>query len=387
MGEDIPSIEVAWQWLISVVPEGWRPLVGLAAVIGILVWLLMQFVTGALNLWRAWMEVLRRHERKREPPAPKTPISVQPRQRMWHKPVASTPRPIRPRDGGVPIITLANMKGGVGKTTVAANLAASFDRAGKRVLLIDFDYQGSLSQTALAAANISKMGSVVDHLIEGERGMASILQDSQTLAPALPNSRILTCYYEFSDTETQSMIAWLDRLRNGIQEPDVRFRLGHLLSEPIVKTDFDIVLIDAPPRFTTGAVNAFCASTHLLIPTVLDQMSAEAVVYFSRDLTAMRNDLFPRLSLIGVVPTIVYQSGSYTEREQAVITYLNQTLQPFWGNRKSVLHEVPVPRRNAIGDIAGSGIGYYDAGTTSKTREVRAIFDALRQVVEQRLTE
>jgi chromosome partitioning protein len=306
---------------------------------------------------------------------------------MWHKAVTSPPRPVRPRDGGIPVITLANMKGGVGKTTVTANLAAALDASGKRVLLIDFDYQGSLSQTALAAANISKMGSVVDDLIRGDRSMASILQESQTLQPALPNSRILTCYYEFSDTETQSMISWLDRLRDGTPEPDVRFRLAHLLSEPVIKNDFDIVLIDAPPRFTTGAVNAFCASTHLLVPTVLDQMSAEAVVYFSRDLTAMRNDLFPRLSLIGVVPTMVYQAGGYTEREQAIITYLNQTLQPFWGNRRAVLDETPVPRRNAIGDIAGSGIGYFDAGTTSKTREVRAIFDALRQVVEQRLAE
>jgi chromosome partitioning protein len=387
MGDEIPSIELAWRWLVSVVPVAIRPYLGLAAVIGILVWFGMQFLTGALNTWRAWTEVLRRRERSKEPPAPKTPISAEPRQRIWHKPVSNPTRPVRPKDGGIPIVTLANMKGGVGKTTVTANLAASLDAMGKRVLLIDFDYQGSLSQTALAAANISKMGSVVDDLIRGDRTMAAILQDSQTLAPALPNSRILTCYYEFSDTETQSMISWLDDVKSGAAQKDVRFRLAELLAQPVVKDNFDIVLIDAPPRFSTGAINAFCASTHLLIPTVLDQMSAEAVVYFSRDLTAMRNELFPRLSLIGVVPTIVYQAGRYTEREQAVITYLNQTLQPFWGNRQSVLSEVPVPRRNAIGDIAGSGIGYYDAGSTSNTRDVRAIFDALRNLVERRLRE
>lgn len=387
MGDETPSIELAWRWLVSVVPPDLRPFLGIAGVVGILGWIAMQFLTALLNLWHAWTDALRRRERAKEPPAPKADISPEPRQRIWHRPAHSPPRPLRPSEGGVPIVTLANMKGGVGKTTVTANLAASLDKAGKRVLLIDFDYQGSLSQTALAAANVSKIGSVVDDLIAGDRNMGAILQDSQSLQPALPKSRILTCYYEFSDTETQSMVNWLDALKDGRPEKDVRFRLAKLLAEPAIKADFDIVLIDAPPRFSTGAINAFCASTHLIIPTVLDQMSAEAVVYFSRDLTGMRNELFPKLKLVGVVPTLTYRDGQYTERERSLITYLNQTLRTFWGNRETVLDEAPIPRRNAIGDIAGSGIGYFDAGKNSSTEEVRAIFDRLREAIEPSLRE
>ncbi len=110
-------------------------------------------------------------------------------------------------------------------------------------------------------------------------------------------------------------------------------------------------------------------------------------MYFSRDLTAMRNDLVPQLKLIGVVPTIVYRSGQYTERERSIIHYLNQTLQPFWGNRRCVLEETPIPRRNAIGDIAGSGIAYVDAGNNINTADVRAIFDGLRTLIEKPLSE
>jgi chromosome partitioning protein len=386
MGDETPSIELAWRWLVSVVPPDWRPFLGLAGVFAILGWLGMQFLTALLNLWHAWDNTTKRRERAKEPPAPKSEISAEPRQKIWHKPANSSTRPLRPSEGGLPIVTLANMKGGVGKTTVAANLAASLDAAGERVLLIDFDYQGSLSQTALAAANVSKIGSVVDDLIVGNKSMGAILQDSQSLQPALPNSRILTCYYEFSDTETQSMVDWLDQLKAGQSEPDARFRLAQLLSDPVLKADFDIVLIDAPPRFSTGAINAFCASSHILIPTVLDQMSAEAVVYFSRDLTAMRG-LFPKLKLVGVVPTMIFQGTGYTERERAIIHYLNQSLRPFWGTKQSVIEEAPIPRRNAIGDIAGSGIGYFDAGNNRNTVEVRAIFDRLRDTIRPQLRE
>lgn len=280
------------------------------------------------------------------------------------------------------------MKGGVGKTTLTANLAAHFDAQGKRVLLIDLDYQGSLSQTALAAANIPRMQSVVDQLIRPGTTIGATLEDSQTLTPALPNSRIQTCYYEFSDTETHEMVDWLSALRNGQSVGDVRFRLCSLLRQFAVQKGFDLVLIDAPPRFSTGTINALCASTHLIIPTLLDRMSAEAVIYFSRDVAAMRQrQLFPELKLIGVVPTLVYQMDGFTAREQDVIELLDRSLQPYWGPTHSVITTAAVPRKNAIGDIAGVGIGYFDAGERRKTQEVRRVFDRLGSVVATRIRE
>lgn len=379
-----PSLDWAWNWLVSQVPEELRPALGIFAALAILVWIFVKALKTLLDLAAALAEMRRRRAREREEKAPHGPLPA-PRVSVWTPPVNNPPRPFAPSDGGIPIITTANMKGGVGKTTLTANLAAYFDSMGKRVLLIDLDYQGSLSQTALAAANIARIGSVVDDLIRGDHSAAQILQASQTLDPALPNSRILTCYYEFSDTETHEMVDWLVAVRNGTPTDDLRFRLTKLLRDDAIQNNFDIVLIDAPPRFSTGTINALCASTHLVIPTVLDQMSAEAVIYFSRDVAAMKKNLFPQLRLIGVVPTLVYQSTAFSQREQDVIRRINEALRPYWGVKQAVLEKAFVPRKNAIGDIAGAGIGFFDAGQQRYTKEVRDIFVRVGRQVEDRL--
>lgn len=299
-------------------------------------------------------------------------------------PVDKTKRPTR-SSNSIPIITVAAMKGGVGKTTLTANLAAYLDRQNKRVLLIDLDYQGSLSHMLTSAANISKKSSAVDELISGEMSPHLLMQKVESLGSALPNTKLLTCYYQFSDKETEVMIDWACKTRQGAHADEIRFRIEALLHDPVVQEAFDIVLIDAPPRFSTGAMNALCASTHVIIPTVLDVMSAEAAVYFSQDVAAMRQDLFPSLELIGVVPSMTYQNERFTKREEELIDYLNDSLRKYWGVQKVVLAKAAIPRKNALGNVAGKDIGYLDAGTKKDTAEVRKIFDRVGLSILEKL--
>jgi Mrp family chromosome partitioning ATPase len=80
---------------------------------------------------------------------------------FWDKPPRlNLARQIRELLEGLPILTIANFKGRVGKSTVAANLAAFFDSVGIRVLLIDFDYQGSLTDSVIKIADNLKIGAV-----------------------------------------------------------------------------------------------------------------------------------------------------------------------------------------------------------------------------------
>lgn len=368
--------------ILANVPGRFRPI----ADAGLLLVLAASAIAVVLNPILELIQNIRGYIRRRATPAtePPTPPAEPPqtagRVTWLSRPVQEALPPLEIREGGVPIITFANMKGGVGKTTLAANLAAYFDKSGKRVLLIDFDYQGSLSSTVLAEAKTSRFQSVADDLILGEKEPLAIMQGSQTLFPAMPRSRVFTCYYDFSNTETFVLANWLMN-----PSAEIRFRLSKFLRSDAVRKEFDIVLIDAGPRFTTSTINALTASTHLLIPTILDQMSAQAVGYFSKELDRHRNQLFPKLKLLGCVPTFVTQdptnqaSPKFNETEQAIVDQLTRELEGIWGGKDHLILEARVPRRADFAKIAGYGIAYlHDA-------DAERVFARAGQAISKRL--
>jgi chromosome partitioning protein len=185
-------------------------------------------------------------------------------------------------------------------------LAEYFRRRAKKVLVIDLDPQGSLSGLLLRAGGIQVPQnqphrlSYVNRLLDG-----APIGDwaAEPLGHPLTNIQLVTADYTLTRHETRLLLRWLQQKG----EPDVRFYLAQVLLSKHVQdpeTGFDIVLIDAPPRLSTGAVNALVASTHVLVPTSLDPLAAETVQSFLRQAWAIRQHLNSSLELAGVVGTM-----------------------------------------------------------------------------------
>ena len=266
------------------------------------------------------------------------------------------------------IISVLNMKGGVGKTTVTANLGAALKELGKRVLFIDFDYQGSL--TMMVAGGTEK--TIREIGVESYRSLYPLapeaLSDVVTpLSGNLSGCGISGASYALFRDEMEQFAKW----SANTLDYDVRLQFRQFVSSDYVQNNFDIVLVDCGPRFTTSTINALCGSTHFLVPTILDELSTRAVSYLNKELSRHRDDLFPNLKLIGILPTFVAQDPreqpkfSAAEREQ-----LDQLGDAFssYTFREPVLEQARIPKKTIFSKNS-DGLAYF------ADKSAKAIFD------------
>jgi cellulose biosynthesis protein BcsQ len=235
--------------------------------------------------------------------------------RIWQRPPTGNAPIFRPRsDRRSVIISVLNLKGGVGKTTVTANLAATLAKPKSPTLLIDLDYQRSLSMLVVGNKErilLHRAGFSVQHFLAGAAHSGEELKKRlKDLAPDLPDCSILTNSDSRSgshgadgleETESRLMIEWLfDRNR-----PDPRFFIRSALHDPAIDQEFRYVLLDCPPRLTTACVGALAASDFVLIPVVPDPVSTRAVENLLTTLHGLRDSLCPELRILAVVPNMV----------------------------------------------------------------------------------
>lgn len=321
---------------------------------------------------------------------------------VWISKPAEFPSNYHNLSQSIPIITIANLKGGVGKTTTTANLAWFFAQKGKRVLCIDMDFQGTLSEHA--AIDNSTNRSRVCEFVSGERFGDSIIENAWPFRDAgIENSYILTAGYGLAQTENKMLVHWL----TGSETRDIRYFLAEtLLSEDVQKNDtefrgYDIVLIDAAPRLTTGTVQALCASTHLLIPTILDKMSVDAVRYFLEQYFT-NIDIWPQLKLMGILGTMTETDiGKYKDsrplqdllkdyEEDALKKMQVQALQVWEARGSTPPPNLFFPEHTFIPDKVGFGRAARDGLATlnlngNEAADIRAVFERLGQEVANRV--
>jgi chromosome partitioning protein len=214
------------------------------------------------------------------------------------------------------VLSVGNLKGGVGKTTVVANLAIALVQAGLRVLAIDLDFQASLS--VALPTSVMPRREIADggiHALLGES--YDMFHDDRITAVGVGlfnDLSLVRTSLALADVEDKLFIAFF----LGERERDPRLALARKLSDERLGRNFDVVLIDTPPRLTMGSVNALCASTHVLIPTSLTSMSRSGAVTFVHYLSEFRKTLCPSLRVVGVLPTFTAKGSLMPPEEKAL---------------------------------------------------------------------
>ncbi|MGD0558538.1 MAG: ParA family protein [Streptosporangiaceae bacterium] len=191
------------------------------------------------------------------------------------------PRPQRCR-----IMTIANQKGGVGKTTTAVNLAASLSQHGERVLVVDLDPQGNAS-TALDVDHHVGTSSVYNALVED-----GPLSDIVVPVNGMPGLFCAPATIDLAGAEIElvPLVAREGRLSRAIEAFDV--------------SELDYVLIDCPPSLGLLTVNALVAAEEVLIPIQCEYYALEGLEQLLRTVELVRGHLNQRLRVSTILLTM-----------------------------------------------------------------------------------
>jgi len=195
-------------------------------------------------------------------------------------------RPPWPRPPRCRIMTIANQKGGVGKTTTAVNLAASLAQHGSRVLVVDLDPQGNAS-TALDVEHHSGVPSVYDVLVD-DRPLAEVVRP----AGNMPGLYCVPATIDLAGAEIElvPVVARELRLARALRAFDT--------------SDLDYVLVDCPPSLGLLTLNALVAAEEVLLPIQCEYYALEGVQQLLNTAELVRVNFNPGLHVSTVLLTM-----------------------------------------------------------------------------------
>ncbi len=225
------------------------------------------------------------------------------------------------------IMSMANQKGGVGKTTTAINLSASLAAAEKKTLLIDCDPQGNAT-SGMGIDDAAIRDKNLYHCLIQNRPLREVIVGTQIphldLVPA--NQDLVGVELEFISLEEREK-----RLRNLLRD---------------LKTAYDYILIDCPPSLGFLTLNALVASDYLIVPLQCEYFAMEGLGHLLKTMGLVKNRLNPTLTLGGILLTM-YDTRNLLSRR------VSEEVRGHFGN---LVFRTVIPRNVRLSESPSHGL-------------------------------